>query len=115
MLGAVKGKPMSLVHPTNYRTEIMRPECGAPECAACGAQMWLFQIERSSLGYDRREFQCRICGRTKTEFALNLDRRALLKICNSANGGKQTTGKGILLWLFGVPISIIILLALFLN
>ena len=38
-----------------------------PECAKCGAPMWLARIEPDEPDHDLRTFGCKACGNSKTE------------------------------------------------
>jgi len=42
-------------------------EIDHPDCARCGAPMWLTRIEPREAGCDRRTFECQACGNSKTE------------------------------------------------
>ena len=38
-----------------------------PDCAKCGAPMWLMRIERYEPDHDQRTFECQACGASTTE------------------------------------------------
>ena len=38
-----------------------------PNCARCGAPMWLIRIEPYEPDRDQRSFECQACGNTKIE------------------------------------------------
>jgi DNA-directed RNA polymerase subunit RPC12/RpoP len=38
-----------------------------PDCARCGAPMWLTCIEPNDADHDQRTFECQACGNSKVE------------------------------------------------
>jgi hypothetical protein len=42
-------------------------EIGHPDCAKCGAPMWLTRIGPDEPDHDRRTFECQACGNSKFE------------------------------------------------
>ena len=38
-----------------------------PNCAKCGAPMWLTRIEPYDADHDQRMFECQACGKSQTE------------------------------------------------
>ena len=38
-----------------------------PDCANCGAPMWLIRVEPDEPDHDRRTFECQACGNSKIE------------------------------------------------
>jgi len=47
--------------------EQSRQEIEHPDCAKCGASMWLTRIEPYEPNHDKRTFECQACGNSKTE------------------------------------------------
>ena len=47
--------------------EQLHLEIEHPECAKCGAAMWLTRIEPYEPDHDQRTFECQACGNSTTE------------------------------------------------
>jgi hypothetical protein len=41
-----------------------------PKCTTCGVSMWLVCIESNKPDHDKRTFECKACGVTKTELSV---------------------------------------------
>jgi DNA-directed RNA polymerase subunit RPC12/RpoP len=48
-------------------TEQLQQEIEHPNCAKCGAPMWLTRIEPYEPDHDQRTFECQACGKITTE------------------------------------------------
>jgi predicted RNA-binding Zn-ribbon protein involved in translation (DUF1610 family) len=45
----------------------LKQELDHPQCPSCGARMWLQRIEPDKPDYDKRSFECPICGALHAE------------------------------------------------